>query len=205
MELPAGVDLSGTWKAAESDPELRLAFPPPDFDDAGWDDVAVPSHWRSNAAFAGSDGPLLYRRRFEAERPPEGTRTWLVLDGLFYQGDVWVDGDYLGDTEGYFVPHVFEMTEAAGARPEHVLGIEVACAPETDLTAKRNLTGVFQHWDCLDPDWNPGGIWRPVRLERTGPVRVGDLRLLCTAADAERAVVAVHAELDSDVARHVRV
>ncbi|MGI8758270.1 MAG: hypothetical protein ACR2K0_03090, partial [Acidimicrobiales bacterium] len=42
-------------------------------------------------------------------------------------------------------------------------------------------------------------------LERTGPVRVGDLRLLCTAADAERAVVAVHAELDSDVARHVRV
>ena len=42
----------------------------------------------------------------------------------------------------------------------------------TDRTAKRNITGVFEHWDCLDPDWNPGGIWRPVRVDETGPVRI---------------------------------
>ena len=210
MELPAGVDLSGTdlsgtWRAAESDAELRLAFPPADFDDEGWDDVAVPGHWRSTPAFASSDGPLLYRHRFEAERPPEGDRAWLVLDGLFYQGDVWLDSDYLGDTEGYFVRHVFEITEQCRARTEHVVGVELACDRETDLTAKRNITGVFQHWDCLDPDWNPGGIWRPVRLEHTGPVRLADVRVLCTAADADRAIVSVHAEIDSDRLRLVRV
>ena len=37
-----------------------------------------------------------------------------------------------------------------------------------DRTAKRNLTGVFQHWDCADPAANPGGIWRPVGLSSSG-------------------------------------
>ena len=85
---------------------------------------------------------------------------------------MWLDGAYLGDTEGYFFPHTFEVTEALRARGEHHLAVEVTCAPQPDRTAKRNITGVFQHWDCLDPDWNPGGIWRPVRVTETGPVRI---------------------------------
>ena len=77
----------------------------------------------------------------------------------------------------------------------------------SDRTAKRNLTGVFQHWDCIDPDWNPGGIWRDVRLERTGPVRISRLRVLCRDADANanRAHFAFVADLDSDEARTVTV
>jgi beta-mannosidase len=120
----------------------------------------------------------------------------VVFDGIFYQGDVWFDGDYLGDTEGYFFPHSFEVTEALGARREHVLAVEVACARPADRKAKRNLTGVFQHWDCIDPDWNPGGIWAGVRLERTGPVRIVSLKVLCREASEERAVLEIQAVLD---------
>jgi beta-mannosidase len=64
---------------------------------------------------------------------------------------------------------------------------------------------VFQQGDCLDPSWNPGGIWRPVRVTETGPVRIAKLRVLCREATAERAVVAFRATLDSDDARSVRV
>ncbi len=77
-------------------------------------DVTVPHHWRSMPEFETSDGPLLYRRRFET--PPAtdpGRRSWLHLDGLFYQGDVWLDRSYVGDTEGYFFPHSFEVTDAS--------------------------------------------------------------------------------------------
>ena len=76
------------------------------------------------------------------------------------------------------------MTEALSERTEHRLGVEVACAPQTDRTHKRNITGVFQHWDCLDPDWNPGGIWRPVGIESTGSIRIQHLRVVCRRADA---------------------
>ena len=47
---------------------------------------------------------------------PRAAAAWLTFDGLFYQGDVWLDGAYLGDTEGYFAPHTFEVTDAL-ARP----------------------------------------------------------------------------------------
>jgi beta-mannosidase len=204
------MQLSEGWRAAVADDDLRRVYHGDDFDDAGWESIAVPGHWRSTPAFGDSDGPLLHRCRFEADapaRPDRGQdrRAWLTLDGLFYQGDVWLDGGYLGLTEGYFVPHTFEVTDQLRDRPEHVLAVEATCTPERDKTAKRNLTGVFQHWDCLDPTWNPGGIWRPIRLTETGPVRIARLRVLCREATAERAVVAFRATLDSDAPRAVCV
>ena len=83
------------------------------------------------------------------------------------------------------------------ARSEHSLAIEVACPRQQDRTAKRNLTGVFQHGDCLDPEWNPGGIWRPLRIEETGPVRIASLAVTCVEATTDRAVVEVRAVLDA--------
>ena len=197
------VELGGTWRAAVADDDLRRTWQADAFDDTGWEAVDVPGHWRSAPAFADTDGPVLYRRPFEVMGPAEGRRAWLTFDGLFYQGDVGLDCSYLGDTEGYFAPHTFEVTDALRARGEHHLAIEVTCSRPSDLTAKRNLTGVFQHWDCLDPDWNPGGIWRPVRVTETGPVRITRVRALCREATPERAVLVLRATLDSDGARTV--
>ncbi|MDP1819073.1 MAG: hypothetical protein Q8K58_04165 [Acidimicrobiales bacterium] len=197
------MELSGTWRAAIADEDLRRSWQDEDFDASGWEAVEVPGHWRSAPAFADTDGPLLYRRSFDAMGPPEGRRAWLTFDGLFYQGDVWLDGAYLGDTEGYFVPHTFDVTDALRSRGEHHLAVEVTCSRPTDLTAKRNITGVFQHWDCLDPDWNPGGLWRAVRLTETGPVRIARLRVVCREATEDRAVLVLRATLDSHGARTV--
>ena len=194
------MDLGGTWRATPSDETNRRTFAEPRVDDDGWEPITVPSHWRSTPAFADSDGPLLYRTHFEAPKPADGERAWLVFDGLFYQGDVWLDGAYTGDTEGYFNRHTFEVTEDLRLSTEHVLGVELTCAPTTDASAKRNITGVFQDGTS---DWNPGGIWRDVRIERTGPVRARSLRVICTEASDARAVLACRAELDTDTARTV--
>jgi beta-mannosidase len=199
------MELTGTWRAAVADEDLRRSWHDDSFDDSAWETLEVPGHWRSTPAFAETEGPLLYRRSFDAPAPGEGARAWLTFDGLFYQGDAWLDGAYLGDTEGYFAPHTFEVTDALRSRQEHHVAIEVTCSPQPDKTAKRNITGVFQHWDCLDPDWNPGGIWRPVRITETGPVRIARLRVLCREATAERAVLILRTTLDSDGARTVRI
>src|ERR671918_1292466 len=179
-------ELREGWRAAVADDHLRRVYHGDDFDDTAWEPIAVPGHWRSTPAFAESDGPLLHRCLFETDSPVRGRRAWLTFDGLFYQGDVWLDGGYLGDTEGYFVPHTFEVTEALHDRSEHALAVEVTCTPQRDDTPRRNLTGVLQGGAYLDPSWNPGGIWRPVRLTETGPVRIASLRVLCTEASADR-------------------
>jgi beta-mannosidase len=199
------VDLSGVWRASGADEGLRRTFPGEHLDDSAWAELVVPGHWRSHPRFAVHDGPLLYRRRFEAGGVGPGRRAWLVLDGLFYQGDVWLDATYLGDTEGYYIPHAFEVTNALHHQTEHLLAVEVACARAEDRTAKRNLTGVFQHWDCLDPDWNPGGIWRSVRLEETGLLRIDRLRVLCAEATEERAVLSIRCSIDAAAAGPARV
>src|SRR5687768_15289694 len=197
---------AGIWRAIEATEALRRSYPSPDFDDGAWAEVEVPGHWRSHAAFAASDGPLLYRTRFDCTEPPaEDRRAWLTFEGLLYQGDVWLDGSYLGDTEGYFFPHTFEVTEALRERTEHVLALELACARQKERAAKRNITGELQHSDVLDPDWNPGGIWRPVRLTETGPIRIASLRVLCAEGTPERAVVRFRAVLDAAATCTVRL
>lgn len=195
MSFTEGEDLSGYWAAAPAEEALRRSFPAPELDDSAWQALKVPGHWRSEPAFAGTDGPLLYRKKFEAAAPSAQDRAWLVMEGVFYQSDVWLDGSYLGDTEGYFFPHEFEVTELVRSRREHVLAVEVSCPP--GARAGRALLGAWGDPTCVEPSYNPGGIWAPVRLARTGVVRVTSLRLACTEARPDRAVLVVSAVLDS--------
>ena len=190
------MELAGPWEATLADDDSRRSWLDHD-DPEPWTKVDVPGHWRSNPAFADTDGPLLYRTRFDHGTPEAGERWWLRFDGAFYQGDVWLDGAYVGDTEGYFFPHCFEVTEALGARGDHLLGVELTCHPESDPAVRRNITGSFGGSTGIDTTWNPGGLWRPVHLERTGPVQIRHLRVVCRDANENRATVAFRAVLDS--------
>ena len=195
---PSPLDLSGSWRAHEDAGDLARRFVEPGFSAAEWPEITVPNHWRSSDAFARADGPVLYRREFESTALAPDHRRFLSFDGIFYLGDVWLDGLYLGATEGYFFPHTFEITDAARLARDarHTLAVEVASPRQTDRSAKRSITGVFSHWDNLDPEWNPGGIWRPVRVRDTGPVRISWLRVLCTEATATRGTLALDVTLD---------
>jgi beta-mannosidase len=199
------VELSGEWRAVQADDEFRRSAVGLEFDDSSWPTTTVPGHWRNDPSFAASDGPLLYRHRFHLDTPTVGERQFVTFDGIFYQADVWLDGAYLGDPEGYFFPHSFEITGLARLATDHLLAVEVACAPQTRRTAKRNITGIFQHWDCADTAWNPGGLWRPVRIETTGPVRIDRLRVLCRDVNDSSAHLRVHARLDCDQPRTATV
>jgi len=205
------VSLSGEWRAHASEPDLAKTFADPSFEDGSWARVTVPHHWRNEAAFAVHDGPVLYRRRFGSPRGPvaasasagdlddgSGARRWfLELDGIFYYGDVWLDGEYLGATEGYFTRHSFDLTQALRIHDDHVLAIEVACPPQLDRGAKRTITGGYWQSPSFDRTLNPGGIWRDVRLASSGPVRIHRARVLCTEASAQRGRISYNLTVDS--------
>ncbi len=199
------MELTGVWRAAAADDQLRRTAVGLSFDDSRWSTVTVPGHWRNEPEFSDSDGPLLLRTSFDLPVPTPDERTWIVLDGVFYQADLWLDGAYIGDPEGYFFPHSFDVTQLARIGTEHVIALEVACAPNKSRRGRHNITGVFQQWNAADNAWNPGGLWRPVRIETTGTVRLDRLRVLCRDANDARAHLRLHGRLDSDEPRLVRI
>lgn len=199
------MELVGPWKAHIADDDLRRGGIGLDTRDEDWAELAVPGHWRHHPEFAETDGPVLYRHRFTMAPPEPGRRRWVTFNGIFYQADVWLDGAYLGDPEGYFFPHSFDITSLARLGDDHVLAVEVTCRPERGSGDRRNITGMFQQSEAVDQDWNPGGLWAPVLVYDTGPVRIDRLRVLCRDADEARAHVRVAARLDSDATRTVRL
>ena len=199
------MDLGGTWHIAAATEGRRRTFHEFDHDDSHWATITVPSHWAQGAEgvdLAGEES-VLYRRRFEGPmdaaaagriaQPAEmgGPRWWLRIEGLAQQGDIWLDGTYLGHTDGYFVPHELEVTDQIRARREHLLAIEATCRRFGDPDNRTTLTGALQDPELCGSDRViVGGLWRPVRLRSSGAVAIRHARAVCaevhTPGDGDR-------------------
>ena len=197
------MDLSGSWRAAPAREELRRTFHEPALDDRDWAEVSVPGHWAMTDGLA-NERSVLHRRRFSMDPVEDGRRRWLRLEGIAQQGDVWLNGAYVGDTDGYFVPHQFEITHLTGPdRPpgeradDHLLAIDVTVPRFGDPDERTDLMGAI-----LDPQLsgaagrNPGGIWQGVTIHDTGSAAIQHFRVTCVDANEARARLALRCVFD---------
>lgn len=209
MNLPHTQLLGGDWQLMPIE-SFRQGFYP--LDDDAWLTQTLPAHWQQHPLLDRYAGKMVYRKRFSAQRlgdgswglgqktsnphpPTPNSRYWLRLNGIFYWSQAYFNGVDLGRHEGYFTPQEHEVTSWLAA--ENTLLIEVDCPDEHDKRGKRMITGVFSHWDCLDPATNPGGIWLPVELIASGPARIQGLRLHTEALGADAAELRFQATLDA--------
>jgi beta-mannosidase len=189
--------LDHAWRATTSHDQLGLTFHEPDLDDTEWTPVELPSTWQTVPDFASSNGPILYRRSVPRFELGDDDRAWLVAGRVFSEADVWWNGHYLGDVEGYFAEHSFELDPILLDAPEHTLAIEVRHHPSESIDGKNSIVGCFDDPRAVDPVGNPGGIWTAPRIERTGPLRLSWVRVRCEEASPAVAVLAVTATIDS--------
>ena len=199
--------LPGPWRAHATDDALRRNFIEHNFDDAAWLDVTVPGHWAEQPKLA-SRRSVLYRTTFSLPNDPstDDGRHWLVFDGIWQSADVWLDGSYLGPTDGWFIPNEFDITDQihTSETGEHVLAVEVMSQQPNADEPTRNLNGIFDDPDIVGHQ-NRGGIWQPVRIVSTGPVRMIKNRLVCTEASTTAAKVHLRSHLVSDESRSVTI
>jgi beta-mannosidase len=157
------------WQARASSDDARLiALDAPGSLD--WVDVDLPQEWAHVDGLGA--GPVLVRSRFATPVVRDDERLWVEVAGVADQADLWLDGAYLGDQDGYFVRHGYDITALASLADEHELLLET--------------TG-GEH----------AGVWRPISLRTTGPARIGSLRVLTRDATEENAHVLLTAEVDS--------
>ncbi len=155
----------------------------------------IPSHWQQTPELASYAGKVVYRRHFPW-RKVRGRRVHLCLPGVFYRSGVRLNGMTLGSHEGYFEAQEYDVTGALKSKNELI--VEVDCPNEKNKTGKQMITGVFSHWDCLDPRTNPGGIWLTPFLRETGDARVAENLIHTEKIDDEGAHqiqrLCIHAE-----------
>ncbi len=158
------IDLNGKWHiTADLGQQARAARP--GYEPEGWSEAAVPGHWQQAPGLEHHTGAVLYRRSFTFDRDLQpGEIARLCFDGIFYTAKIWMNGAFVGEQTGYFLPHRHDVTRHL-RRGENVVMVEVEAPPEQDPDSRRQITGVFGGWVSKPPGLEPGGIWRGVCLE----------------------------------------
>lgn len=106
-----------------------------------------------------------YRKAFTFDPGKEGTHTRLILEGINYRADVWLNGKKVADKEtlaGAFRTFDVDITSQL-RKGGNALAIEVHPPQAGDFTMG------FVDWNPLPPDRNMG-IFREVKLRRTGAI-----------------------------------
>ena len=179
----AGVP-KGTWRAATVPGTVlqtlvdRGVYPDPYY---GLNNLKIPE------SLARQD--YWYRTSFTVPAEAAGKRLTLVFGGINYASEIWANGVRLGETRGAFVRGQFAYTPVAG---ENVIALKVSPPPHPGIPHEQSVkAGVGENGGQLAIDgptfvategwdWIPGirdrntGLWRPVELVATGPVRIGD-------------------------------
>jgi exo-1,4-beta-D-glucosaminidase len=122
----------------------------------------------SSAPFAGA---WWYRTEFTLPPAPGLPRTRLAFDGVNYRANIWLNGRLLADTDtvkGAFRRFEFDVTDLISARGRNTLAVEV-------FPPKRGEPTIgFVDWNPWPADANMG-LWRGVRVLRSGPVSLHDV------------------------------
>jgi len=157
------LNFDDNWVFSKSDPSGAEKS---EFDASAWRKLDLPHDWSVEGPFdsdapAGAPGGYLpsgigwYRKVFKTPDNLEGRRIFIEFDGIYMNGEVWINGHRLGK------------------RPYGYIGVEYDLTPHLKFGG-RNVIAVRVD-DSLQPSarWYGGtGIYRHVWLTHTNPVHV---------------------------------
>ncbi len=141
--------------------------------------------WKNSEATA--DTICWYRTTFAAGSPEAGRRRWLCFDGVEWEAQVWLNGEMLGTHRVYYEPFRFDVTDRL--RGTNTLAVRVIAGrsygePMTYWGLFPDIRAAKQRYTPDRAQSIPGnlpigyhagcgyGIFAPVYLEDTGPVRI---------------------------------
>ncbi|MBD1390140.1 glycoside hydrolase family 2 [Neiella sp. HB171785] len=150
-----------------------------------------------------------YTRRFSVEPSMKGKTIRLVFEGVDYSCEVWLNGHLLGSHEGMFSEFEFDISDLVNYDDwrdgSNMLMVKLNPPPKNYRNCggkKVNFSG--DYFTGLVPF----GIWRPVKVEITEPVRIASQRA-DVKLDGDDAIVELFYEVenhgDTEVAVEVAV
>ena len=149
-----------------------------------------------------------YRTSFDLPAGVSGKALELLLNGVNYHAQVWVNGTQVGTTTGAFIRGKFDVSALLKAG-RNAIAIRVSPPPHPGQTQEESLTsGVGENGGAMmldGPtfgasegwDWIPTirdretGLWQSVQLVATGQAQIGDPQVVTTLPKADNSVADV--------------
>ncbi|GAB4252095.1 MAG: beta-galactosidase LacZ [Acidobacteriota bacterium] len=188
------LSLNGTWKFRWSPrpAERPREFYRVEFDADSWDEIPVPSNWQMHGydypiyvniryPFGPPDPPHVphnfnpvgtYRRTFDVPVHWEGRRIVLHFDGVESAFYVWLNGEFVGYSEGSRTPAEFDVTRLVRTG-RNLIAVEVYRWSDGSYLEDQDF-------------WRLSGIFRDVYLVSSAPVAVEDFWARCELDEAYR-------------------
>lgn len=169
----------------------RGVYPDPDY---GLNNLAIPESLNKQDYW--------YRNEFIAPKQAKGERRTLVLEGINYHADVWLNGRHIGQVTGAFERGIFDVTDLLRPGAANALAIRISPPPHPGIPQEQSILGGPGEnggMMCLDGptfvategwDWIPAerdrdtGLWQDVRLVPSGSVDVHDPQVVTRFARA---------------------
>ncbi len=175
-------NLNGDWSFAFDSLNIGLSEQwfthEDDFDKT----ITVPFPWGSSLSGLSDEADIgWYKKSIKVNRSWEGDRVFIIIGASDWETRVWLNGHYLGQHQGGYVPFEFEITDSLkyGKDMDLVVRVDDARRPHS-LYGKQGYG-------------NARGIWQTVYLEGRGDVYVKDLHV---SPDIDNSQIEVTAYID---------
>ena len=189
------LDLNGSWKFCP-DPMQRCRRqqwwknPPvvtefkPCWDPEGLWDIQVPGTWKKQFdALEWYDGHAVYFKEFDTEKCGLDREAFLVFDGVIYESEIYLNGQYLSRHEWGYSAFSIRVTDVLQEHNQLFVLVD-------NLLKKDRVPGEIFDWN------NDGGIINGVKLVYVPRVYIENFKCT-TRIDGEFANIAVEVMLES--------
>ncbi len=169
--------LNSNWQTIACDTSQTMydGFQQTDFNTEDWLSVDVPHNWDDYGGYrrmmhGNRHGYAWYRKSFYVDDENQNKRIFLWFEGVSSYATVWVNGKQVGTHAGGRTSFTLDVTDAVKFGQENLLAVR-ADHPAEIRDLPWVCGGCSTEWGFSEGS-QPMGIFRPVHMIVTNPVRV---------------------------------
>jgi beta-mannosidase len=148
-------------------------------------------------------------KNFSIDNNLKGKFIDIVFEGISFQGEFWLNGHRIGELKGMLNPKAFDVSGVLNFGKNNVIAVRLKAPSDSrenliqrGLTWRSNRNQLFSIAQCMYGwDWGPHcmavGLWQPVKLRVTNPLRINNPYIRSRIPSADRAVCSIDIDIQN--------
>jgi beta-mannosidase len=148
-------------------------------------------------------------KNFSVDKNLKGKFIDIVFEGISFRGEFWLNGHRVGELKGMLNPKAFDVSGLLNFGKNNIIAVRLeAPADSRENLIQRGLTWrtprdqLFSIAQCMYGwDWGPHcigiGLWQPVKLRITNPLRINNPYIRSRIPSANQAICNIEIDIQN--------